>query len=72
MVYVIDDNNVANPRQIQIAMGLSNNYLIESGIEAGERIMVEGLLRTRPGEQVRIIEPTEDADNNKTQATGSS
>ena len=70
MVYVIDDNNVANPRPIQIAMGLGDNYLIENGLKAGERIMVEGILKARPNEHVKIVEPAKDAANKNQTGTG--
>lgn len=69
MVYVIDDKNVANPRPIQIAMNLGDYYLIENGLKAGERIMVEGILKAHPNEHVKIIEPAAKADN-KNQAAG--
>ena len=72
MVYVIDDNNVANPRPIQIAMGLGDNYLIENGLKAGERIMVEGILKARPNEHVKIVEPAKDAGNKSQTGTGAS
>ena len=72
MVYVIDDNNVASPRPIQIAMGLGDNYLIENGLKAGERIMVEGILKARPNEHVKIVEPAKDAGNKSQTGTGAS
>ena len=70
MVYVIDDNNVANPRPIQIAMGLGDNYLIGNGLKAGERIMVEGILKARPNEHVKIVEPAKDAGNKNQSGPG--
>ena len=70
MVYVIDDKDVANPRPIQIAMNLGDYYLIENGLKAGERIMVEGILKARPNEHVKIIEPAKNADNNQAAGNG--
>ena len=64
MVYVIDEKNVANPRLIQVAMPLGDNYLVENGLKAGERIMVEGILKARPNEQVKIVEASKASDNN--------
>ena len=69
MVYVIDDKDVTNPRPIQIAMNLGDYYLIENGLKAGERIVVEGILKARPNEHVKVIEPAKNADN-KSQAAG--
>ncbi len=57
LVYVIDDKSVANPRPVQIAMTLGDNYLIENGLKEGERIMVEGINKATPNEKVKIIEP---------------
>ena len=70
MVYVIDDQNVANPRPIQIAMALGDRYLIENGLKAGERIMLEGILKARPNEHVKIVEPAKDK-GDKSQPAGS-
>ena len=70
MVYVINDKNVANPRPIQVAMSLGDNYLVENGLKAGERIMVEGILKARPNEQVKIVEPAKEADNKDQTANG--
>ena len=70
MVYVIDDNNVANPRPIQISMNLGDYYLIGNGLKAGERIMVEGILKARPNEHVKIVEPAKNTDNKNQPASG--
>ncbi len=70
MVYVIDDKNIANPRHIQIAMSLGDNYLVENGLKPGERIMVEGILKAHPNEHVKIVEPAKDADNKNQPAPG--
>ncbi len=61
MVYVIDNENVANPRIVKIIMGMGDNYLLDSGLEEGERIMVEGLLKASPNEKVKVIEPEKDS-----------
>ncbi len=70
MVYVIDDKSVANPRPIQIAMILGTDYLIENGLKAGERIMVEGILKARPNEHVKIVEPAKEANGKNKPAGG--
>lgn len=56
LVYVIDDSSTANPRPVQIAMSLGDNYLIENGLKAGERIIVEGTNKAIPKEKVKVVD----------------
>lgn len=42
MVIVVDSNNVAHFTPVKLGMNLGNNYLVESGLKNGDRIVVEG------------------------------
>ena len=51
-VLVVADDGIANYREVQIGRQLGNLRVIESGLTAGERIIVNGLQRVRPGSPV--------------------
>lgn len=48
-VYVIDDSNRANRREVVLGARVENQVVIESGLEIGERIVVQGLINIRDG-----------------------
>lgn len=53
LAYVIDANNtvVARPIQAQLQDGM---YIVTEGLKAGERVVSEGLIKIRPGQQVQV------------------
>ncbi|KIO50206.1 efflux RND transporter periplasmic adaptor subunit [Nitrosospira sp. NpAV] len=54
-VYVIDAEDKAELRPIQASTWHGNEWLIEKGLHPGERVVVEGFHRVRPGVQVSVI-----------------
>ena len=52
MAYVIDDNNTVTARPVQAQLQ-DNMYIVTDGLKEGERIMREGLIKVRPGQQVQ-------------------
>jgi membrane fusion protein (multidrug efflux system) len=48
-VFVVGDDNSIEIRSVELGPELDRMRIIESGLEAGERIAVEGLLRLRNG-----------------------
>jgi len=51
-VMVADKDNHANYRQIRVGAGQDGLVVVESGLKAGERIVVNGLQRIRPGDAI--------------------
>ena len=51
-VLVVGKDNVAAYRQIVPGASIGNERIVEQGLEAGERIVVNGLQRIRPGSPV--------------------
>ncbi len=53
VAYVVDANNtiVARPVQAQLQ---DDMYIVTDGLKAGERILREGLIKVRPGQQVQV------------------
>ena len=48
-VLVVDDNNKTELRTVEIGERVGANFVVRSGLKAGERIVVEGLQKVRPG-----------------------
>jgi membrane fusion protein (multidrug efflux system) len=60
-VFVIKPDDTVEVRQVKVGQRLGSEWIIESGLEAGERIAVAGLLRLRAGMMV-VPKPAEAAD----------
>jgi multidrug efflux system membrane fusion protein len=54
-VLVLDKDNHATYRQIQVGANQDGLRVVESGLKSGERIVVNGLQRVRPGD---LVAPT--------------
>jgi len=55
-VYVIDNNGKAELRPIHASAWHGNEWLIESGLRSGEKVVVEGFHRIQPGTQVNAVQ----------------
>ena len=55
-VMVIDDSNHAQMRMIETDNAVGDKWVVTSGLKAGEKVIIEGLLKARPGAPV-VPEP---------------
>lgn len=62
-VMIIDDSNHAQPRVVQTGEVTGDKWVITSGLKPGERVIIEGLLKARPGAPV-VPEPFVAANKN--------
>ena len=53
-VLVIGQNNVATVRQIRVGELQGGNWVVNEGLKAGDRVIVNGLQKATPGAPVRI------------------
>lgn len=53
-VLVVDDNNVVSHRPITIGPAVDTMWVVESGLEAGEKVIVQGIQKVQPGKTVQI------------------
>jgi membrane fusion protein (multidrug efflux system) len=53
-VMVVDSENIANIRPITIGEAVGTMWAVESGLKAGELVIVEGIQKVRPGERVNF------------------
>jgi membrane fusion protein (multidrug efflux system) len=51
-VYVVDEQGVAHQREIHIHSEQDDIFVIDQGLAAGEKIVLEGILQVRDGEKV--------------------
>ncbi len=54
-VFVIDENNTVERRRVVAGPRQGSRWVIEKGLQPGERVVVEGIQRARPGIQVNPI-----------------
>ena len=64
-VFVVDAENKVALRSITLGDRVGQDYIVTDGLKAGERIIVEGIQKARPGDTVN---PTEQPVSNETAA----
>lgn len=55
-VYVVGPENKVEPRTIRTMNWQQDQWMVESGLDQGERVVVEGMQRIQPGVQVKVVE----------------
>lgn len=56
-VMVVGKDNVATPRPIRLGELKEGNWVVTSGLKPGDRVIVNGLQKVRPGAAVSIARP---------------
>ncbi len=56
-VFVVNDKNIAEARAVKLAQQVASGYVVSEGLKSGERIVVDGLIRVRPGAPVNPAPP---------------
>jgi membrane fusion protein (multidrug efflux system) len=51
-VYIVDADNKAQQRRVKLGPALPTSVAVTSGLAAGDRVIVEGIQRVRPGQPV--------------------
>lgn len=54
MVFVVDDSMTAQLRQVRLGVRLAGEMEVLSGVQAGERVVVEGTQKIAPGAKVKL------------------
>jgi multidrug efflux system membrane fusion protein len=55
-VYMVDDNNKAQIRQLKLGAVDNGLVAVEEGLKAGDKVVLEGLDRLRPDREVEVIQ----------------
>ncbi len=58
LVFVVDEAGIARARSVETVFTVKGRWVISAGLKAGERVIVDGLIRVRPDQPVRVVEPT--------------
>src|SRR6185503_15456636 len=53
-VYIVNDKSQAEPRPVQAGEWSGDSWVITSGLNAGERVIVDGVLKLGPGAPVKV------------------
>jgi len=52
---IVDAENIVHQRMLVVDRAIGDQWLVASGLEPGERVIVEGLQKVRPGASVRVV-----------------
>ena len=55
-VYIVDENGTAQPRPVEVGDWAGDAWVINKGVQAGDRVITEGLMKLGPGAPVRIAD----------------
>ena len=66
-VYTLDKDNVATPKYVTLGPVVDGLRVITAGLDANDTIVVNGLMKVRPGAKVTPQQATADASNAKDQ-----
>ena len=58
VVYVVDENDTAQQKRVQLGPMSDQGRIVESGLAAGDRLVIDGLLKVRPGAPVNPQTPS--------------
>jgi len=64
-VYVVDEKSTAQPRPVEAGPWAGERWVITSGLNGGERVIVDGVMKIGPGAPVRVAEPKPAAEAQK-------
>ncbi|HTM60962.1 MAG TPA: efflux RND transporter periplasmic adaptor subunit [Burkholderiales bacterium] len=55
-VYIVDEKGTAQPRPIEVGDWAGDAWIINKGVQPGDKVIVEGLMRLGPGAPVKIAD----------------
>jgi membrane fusion protein (multidrug efflux system) len=67
-VYVVSPNGIAEARPVRLGEEVAGGWVVQEGLKPGDRVVVDGVIRVRPGAPVQAVTAAASAAD----ATGSS
>jgi membrane fusion protein (multidrug efflux system) len=58
LVLVVNEKNVVEPRPVMLGARVPGGILVKAGLKGGERVIVDGLFKSRPGSEVKPVPAT--------------
>lgn len=56
-VMIVGDKNIATPRPIKVGQLIGGNWVVTQGLRPGDKVIVNGLQKVRPGQPVTVTPP---------------
>jgi multidrug efflux system membrane fusion protein len=66
-VYTVDQNNKAELHKVKVSQSIDGHSVIESGVSAGQRVIIAGQFKVQPGAVVSIAVASSDPAQPKVQ-----
>ena len=57
---ILDKDDVVQLREIEASKAIGDQWVVTSGLQAGDRVIVSGLQRIRPGIKARAISSSQE------------
>ncbi len=64
-VYVLNENNTIENRILEVSNTVDQSFMVKSGLEVGDRIIVEGFEKVKPGTTIEPVPFKNELTNNK-------
>ncbi len=64
-VFILTENSIIEKRQIDIDRAIKDRWLVTQGLNAGDKIVVEGISKIRVGDKVRFVDVSQTLDKVK-------
>ena len=55
-VLVVKEDSTVEKRPVQLGRAIASDWLVETGLEDGERVVIDGFQRIKPGDKVKPVE----------------
>jgi len=55
LTFVVDDKNIVQQRELVTDRSIGDKWLVSSGLAKGDRVIVEGIQKVRPGIGVKVV-----------------
>ncbi len=62
IVWRVGSDNKVNPRPVTIEQAVGDKWLISQGLDAGDRVVIEGLQKIQPGVEVHAVDAAKASD----------
>lgn len=56
-VFVVGADSKAQVKPVQVGDWMGKDWIVETGLNAGERVIVDGAVKVQPGAQVQVVDP---------------
>jgi len=56
LAMVLNEDGIVEQRQVETDRALGNRWLINAGLKSGDRLIVEGLQKARPGDKAKAVD----------------